>query len=78
MEQATAEPVIRLRFLAQILDAQPVDLDANNAIQNITKHGETTPGYKVAFVTVLPEGDTGSLIALAKGHRILLETVPDE
>ena len=71
-EQMTA--TVRLRFFAQILGAEAVDLDPRNALEQIHKDKKTLSGYKVTFVTVLPEGDAGSLLALGKGHRVFLET----
>lgn len=68
------EPQIRLRFFAQIMGAEPVDLDPRNALEMIRKDTKTLAGYKITLVTVLPEGDAGSLIAIGKNHRIFLET----
>lgn len=67
---------VRLRFTAQILGAEAVDLDARNAVQAIQGSKELA-AYKVMMVAVLPEGDAGSLLALGKGHSIVLETQED-
>ncbi len=72
------EPVIRLRFVVQILDAKPVDLDAKDAIENIRGNGKGKPAYQVALVAVLPEREAGMLISMAKGHRITVEPVLDD
>lgn len=75
MEQDSVQPTMTQRFLVQILGAEPVDLPAGNAVDNIRSNGKGTPGYKIALVAVLPEADAGALLARAKGHRIPVETI---
>lgn len=72
------EPIVRLRFWVQILGAEPVDVDPRNALEMIRKDTKTLSGYKVTLVTVLPEGDAGSLLALGRGHKLLVETTEPE
>lgn len=72
------DPVIRLRFVVQILDAKPVDLGAKDAIENIRGNGKGQPAYQVALVAVLPERETGMLISMAREHRLTVEPVLDD
>ena len=76
-EETPFGPILRLRFFAHILGAEAVDADPRNALEAMGKQ-KPLSGYKVALVAILPEGDAGTLLALGKGHKVLLETLGTE